>query len=213
MEFFVENEAIALAVMQSLMIGLCVISDAKRVVFNNQRASRILADASHVSLTRDRRLICTSSTKAEFRLQELIERTISVDEQHIERRSSELLFLSNNGTINNELLVLVQPLNIPILKKNTKPGALVTLCYPHKIPPKVIVSQLMSMFDLTRAEGEVCRWLMLGMTGREIASLRKVSCETVKSQIRSALSKTDCKRRADLIRLLTFLSHPFYVDG
>jgi DNA-binding CsgD family transcriptional regulator len=41
-----------------------------------------------------------------------------------------------------------------------------------------------------------------GMTLREIADIRGVSIHTVRNQLKSAMSKTDSRRQADLVRIV-----------
>ncbi|MBY6186626.1 helix-turn-helix transcriptional regulator [Marinobacter hydrocarbonoclasticus] len=52
---------------------------------------------------------------------------------------------------------------------------------------------------LTLAETQVMNLLLQGLDGSEIAQRRKVSKETVKSQIKSLLHKTDCRHQNQLI--------------
>ena len=54
---------------------------------------------------------------------------------------------------------------------------------------------------LTGAELEVCGLLLRGCSTRDIAECRKVSPETVRQQIKSAMSKLHCHARSDLFRL------------
>lgn len=55
--------------------------------------------------------------------------------------------------------------------------------------------------SLTLAETQVLRLLLQGLDGSEIAHRRGVSKETVKSQIKALLHKTDCRHQNQLICL------------
>ena len=57
-------------------------------------------------------------------------------------------------------------------------------------------------FGLTAAEIAIASSLVEGLTTREIADQRSVSINTVRNQIRLALSKTGMHRRLDLVRLI-----------
>ena len=62
---------------------------------------------------------------------------------------------------------------------------------------------LLEILDpLTQAEFEVASQLVKGLTCEEIARRRKVSSETVKSQITSVLSKTGVRNRIELLLLV-----------
>ena len=64
---------------------------------------------------------------------------------------------------------------------------------------------LRRVYDLTPAETEIANALLTGFSLEEIAQLRKVSIATVRSQMKSLMSKTDTQRQGDLIRLLSTL--------
>lgn len=65
---------------------------------------------------------------------------------------------------------------------------------------------LAQRFGLTSAEIDVAAELTAGNTPAEIAEQRDVSLSTVRSQIKSLLSKTGASSQSDLIRLLASLS-------
>jgi DNA-binding CsgD family transcriptional regulator len=60
-------------------------------------------------------------------------------------------------------------------------------------------------FDLTPAETEVTICLMEGQSLQEIADRRGVRVSTIRSQIKSVLSKTGVSRQIDLVRLIARL--------
>lgn len=66
--------------------------------------------------------------------------------------------------------------------------------------------------SLTRSEAGLIEYLAEGLTNREFAARRERSVETVNSQVKAILSKTDCANRTQLIRKITnigadFLTH------
>jgi len=64
---------------------------------------------------------------------------------------------------------------------------------------------LRALYDLTPAETEIANGLLTGFSLDEVATLRRVSVATVRSQMKSLLGKTDTRRQGELIRLLTSL--------
>lgn len=194
------------AALKALNIGVCVVTSESQVQFQNKCAQHIFLDASHVSLTVTGKLVCTASEKEDRLLQATIDSILS---NHTATKN-RLIEISGDKSIDGTLLLSVQTVASEVIGECNDNRALVILCKQQKLVSQSTLSQLSILFDLSHAETEICRWVTLGMTGREIASLRNVSYETVKSQTRSVLTKTRCKRRFDLIRLVTTLSHPLF---
>lgn len=71
-------------------------------------------------------------------------------------------------------------------------GAVTLSCFVHRAPAAT----------LTPAELAVAQALCAGRTRAQIATLRGVSPDTVKSQIRQIFRKLDVESRIDLVRLI-----------
>lgn len=67
------------------------------------------------------------------------------------------------------------------------------------------VSRLESVFALTRAEAAVLAGLAAGHSVEEVATLRQASVLTVRKQVASLLSKMECHRQSELVRLACLL--------
>ncbi len=74
----------------------------------------------------------------------------------------------------------------------TGAGPVALSCFVHRVPAAT----------LTAAELAVAQELCAGRTRAQIASLRGVSPDTVKSQIRQIFRKLDVESRIDLVRLI-----------
>ena len=64
------------------------------------------------------------------------------------------------------------------------------------------VDLIQSLFDLTASEACVAQGLAKGQSVADIAVLRAVSKETVRSQVRAVLEKTGCHRQVEVVALL-----------
>lgn len=64
---------------------------------------------------------------------------------------------------------------------------------------------LAQMFGLTRAEASITSWLVSGRSIDEYAQYRGISLETVRSQLKTVLSKTGMSRQAQLVAALARL--------
>ena len=67
--------------------------------------------------------------------------------------------------------------------------------------PEHLTTVVRETFDLTEAEAEVLRALVEGAGLKDIAAGRGRSLDTIKTQLRSILAKTDTRTQAELIRL------------
>ena len=65
---------------------------------------------------------------------------------------------------------------------------------------------LAESFDLTEAEAEIARLLVIGFDLAEIAAVRLVKRTTVRNQCKAILTKLGCRRQIELVRLLTSLT-------
>jgi DNA-binding CsgD family transcriptional regulator len=71
---------------------------------------------------------------------------------------------------------------------------------------------LHALYRLTPAETEVANGLLMGYSLGEIASLRRVKLGTLRTQMKSLLSKTGTSRQSELMRLLMTLPQPATAD-
>jgi DNA-binding CsgD family transcriptional regulator len=71
---------------------------------------------------------------------------------------------------------------------------------------------LRTVYSLSAAETEIANGLLMGYSLGEIASLREVTSGTVRSQVKSLLSKTGTARQSDLVRLLMTLPAPPFTN-
>lgn len=86
-------------------------------------------------------------------------------------------------------------------------GALISVIDPVSVP-EVDMRRFVTLYKLTSAEAEVCKFMLLGLTTEAIAEQRDVSPLTVKNQISVILSKVGVARRSEFIRLVMKLLPP-----
>lgn len=86
-------------------------------------------------------------------------------------------------------------------------GALISVVDPVSVPD-VDMRRFVTLYNLTRAEAEVCKLMLLGLTTEAIAERRDVSPLTVKNQISGIFSKVGVARRSEFIRLVMKLLPP-----
>lgn len=194
-----------LAALDHVDIGMCIALHNGDLVVRNAEANRILDEKDGLRLSSDGKLFCHQSER-NAQLQRAIEdatRTACG-----ENTTCELLFVNERRSNKEPLLIEVAPLSdySGELEHQMK-GALVTLIDPSNTQP-FSVDRAVLAYQLTEAEGEVCQLLLEGNSSAVMAEKRNVSTETIKTQVKSLLRKTDCKRRSDLIRLVLKTTPP-----
>ncbi len=95
-----------------------------------------------------------------------------------------------------------QMLSMGLLRRERAVALLMVL--PDQVTPNRS-GQLATRFGFSQAEAAVALLLHNGLGPAEIAAQRGVSIHTVRNQIKSALSKSDSRRQADLTRLIESL--------
>jgi DNA-binding NarL/FixJ family response regulator len=86
------------------------------------------------------------------------------------------------------------------------PGAATVLARNLLKPASPPVKLLIDLFGLTRSEGEVAAALAGGVTAEDVARTRRVSLDTVRSQIRTILGKTGASGLRDFERIIALSS-------
>ena len=100
------------------------------------------------------------------------------------------------------LHVVVAPIRLaqPLLWRDL-PAAVVFVSDPE-CAARLPVDVLSRLYGLTPGEARVCQELVSGKSVNEIADLLEVTQDTVRKHVKQALSKTDTRRQAELVRLL-----------
>lgn len=75
----------------------------------------------------------------------------------------------------------------------------------HSQAEKIPTDLLKLLYEFTPAEIQIARHLVRDLTLAEISELNGVQISTTRSQIKSMLHKTSCRRQAELVRLLNGL--------
>lgn len=194
-----------LAALDHVEIGMCIALQNGDLVVRNSEANRILDEKDGLRLSPNGKLFCHQSERNAQLQQAIADVTLTACG---ENTTHELFFVNERRSDREPLLIEVAPLRdySGELEHQMK-GALVTLIDPSNTQP-FSVDRAVLAYQLTQAEGEVCKLLIEGNSTADIAQKRNVSSETIKSQVKSVLRKTACTRRSDLIRLVLKTTPP-----
>jgi len=84
-----------------------------------------------------------------------------------------------------------------------EPGYVAIVLSSYHAKPALLGDPLMALFDLTEMEADVMSKIVNGMSVQEIAAKKHRSVDTIRSQLKSIMKKTNTKRQVDLVRIAT----------
>lgn len=194
-----------LAVFDQLDVGLCVTLENAKVVARNTETDRILRSQGGLQLNAKNRLRCVDHN-CNTRLYEALR--AACGESRDQSTDQELILLpcTTDPTRN----ILIEVTSLEYYGSAGDMGydcALIKLINPMRLRT-FSVKRAVHVFGFTEAEARICQLLINGKTAQSIAKSRRVSRETIKSQISSIKRKTKSKHRTDLIRLVASIASP-----
>ncbi|OED35497.1 hypothetical protein AB833_30220 [Chromatiales bacterium (ex Bugula neritina AB1)] len=187
-----------LSVLDFVDIGICIADNNGSVIVSNNEADRVLDAKDGLIIGRDGKLHCRDSDM-DRAISHAIAKTsaTSLGDENF----AEALYSIDRAGSEHPLLLEISPLRDTDSELARKlSGAMITIIDPDN-PVEFDTKRMAQAYKLTRAESAVCKLLVDGWTSKRIAEERNVQIDTIKSQIKSILSKTNTDRRSELIRL------------
>ena len=189
------------AALEHAFAAVFVLDAARRVVYMNRSGEAMASSGDGVMLRRNR--IIAANASQQSKLKALIACAISGAQASASQAGGAIALERRIGR--RPLFVRVVPLRIDLTSGQTPSGHALLLVTDPDGALEDPTHLLKSLFSLTTAEIAVATNLRAGLTLAEIASARRVSLETIRSQVKSLLQKTNTRRQSDLILLLTTL--------
>jgi len=187
-----------LSALDFVSVGMCIASIDGSVIVNNEEAARILEAKDGLWLNGQKRIRCKDS-HLDTAIANAISSTAATALGNATVAES-LHTVERNGN-EHPLLLEISPLRDSESEIQKHPGGtLITIIDPAN-PIQFDAARVSQAYRLTNAESIVCKMLVDGWTSQRIADERNVRVDTIKSQIKSILTKTGTKRRSELIRL------------
>lgn len=185
-------------------VGTFIVSGQGDILLHNTEAQRLIEDKDGLSRDARGRLVVTSRSGND--LLSLIQScTLTARGEGLD---SEKLMTIKRLSGQEDYILTVAPIRDP---KNTIEaqfqGAIVYVIDPSNVAV-ISTAGMSELYGLTKAENEVCRLLVEGLTTADIAELRCVCPETVRSQTKQIMQKTSTQNRASLIRLALSINLP-----
>ncbi|NIA70459.1 helix-turn-helix transcriptional regulator [Pelagibius litoralis] len=186
-------------------VGICIVLEGGSIVVSNRHAEAILDAEDGLKTDRQRRL-CVTGSEENGALQKAI-RGACATALGSDLRAETLMTVKRPSCCDS-YLISVSPLGNDGQELDRGfTGALVAIIDPTK-SDSISTAGMGEIYDLTRTEQEVCRLLAKGCATGDIADIRNLQVETVRSYVKSVLAKTRTHSRADLVRLAILLNPP-----
>jgi len=192
-----------LDVIDRFRLGVIIMTEERQVWLYNESARRVLEDGDSLKLRADGKLTAVSEDNrrdVEAALHEILDETgegVKSRRFSLARRGAGDPYVVDLSLLNN--------------RESGRPGqgrsVLMVIVDPDR-SALVNLAHLGDLFKLTQVESRVCDLVVRGHTTKEIAEIRNVSPETVVTQVKSLFSKTNSRRRGDLIHLAHSVNIP-----
>lgn len=194
-----------LTALDHVKVGVCVTSCFGDIIVANAEAERIFALDDGLTISKDKRPVCTSPDASAVLSKAIREAVYAVNGRG---GKSEILASVPKRSAAHPFLVEVAPLRDAAGELDIHlRGAIIFIVDPEN-PRPFSVSNVARCFNLTSAEADVCRLVIEGLVDVDIAAARSVSVQTIRSQIKSIYAKTGTCRRSQLIRLALSITPP-----
>ena len=206
----------AFGALDEVAIDLCIADKDGNIVLRNASASAILENNPMIHLCPEGRLRFSDSAIGE-RVRSAIESMVDTADGLKEVCESFCISAGGSGIAEdarrkgnprNEILVEVAPIRDSLAEIGPCTGYALVSLVDLSVDRPVTVDRLSLLYQLSPAESDVCRLLITGCTFSQIAEMRYVAVETIKSQSRSISMKTATQSRIDLVHLALKTSPP-----
>jgi len=189
----------ALAALDHVGLGLCVLDERGRVIVANTEADRIL-DAGH-GLTRlaSGALGCRDAVDGKALVAALTAATLSLQGS---RARAEALLAVRCTPDAEPLLIEISPLRDHLGELDGDGGEVLVQLIDIGNAGSCSVAPFAAAYALTEAETAVASLVLEGLTNPEIAESRGTGIDTVKTQVRNLMEKARATSRVTLVRAI-----------
>jgi DNA-binding CsgD family transcriptional regulator len=200
-----EHYRAVLGALDYIRIGTCIAARTGHVILSNREAGRICALDDGLTLSRAGLLTCLTVDETTALTAAIREVASTASGEGI---NHEAVLHARRRSRGRSFMVEVVPLRDTLGElQNGLEGAIVFIVDPEN-QSGISTERLSKLFSLSGAEADIARHMIGGLSAPEIAELRNVTEETVKSQFKTIYSKTGVRRRADLVRLALAVDPP-----
>ena len=189
--------ASAVAALEMVPMGIILLTSSGLLMHANRRAHE-LADTTAALRFESAGTLQASSLAATACLQRLIHDAVSTATGKSLSHGGALGLMGRNG---RKLHLIVTPLPVDPSPFGENAAAAI-FCTDPDATVGVVARQLESMFGLTPAEARLTEALVNGQSLQQYAEARRVTMNTVRTQLKAATAKTGARRQSDLVRIV-----------
>ena len=205
-----QRYAAALAALDRLGLGICVLDPRRRVIHANGEARRIL-DAGHgVHVDARGRLGCRESDD-ERRLSAAASAAALDGPAGVTRAESVLAFRRSPAA--DPILVELSPLRDTLRELDAGDGMVFVHLIDLGSAAQVGVDAFATVYGLSAAERDVAELIVRGLGNGDVADARGTSIDTVKTQVARLMTKTGATSRVLLVRAMLKADPPIARRG
>lgn len=201
--------AMVLEVLDRLAIGTAIVTGEREIVLKNTAFDRLLSDGDALRATGDGNLRAVDpDAEGAFAHQILRAADCSLKNSLHSGVTTSLA----RGLEKDPLSLDISPVRFGAFDGPVSRGYAIIFAIAPEWKLATNGQSLAGSFGLSKAEAESLTHYLKGFTYENIADMRGVSRETVKSQIKSVLNKTNARNRTELARLVVAAHVPLLDD-
>lgn len=180
----------------------CLVLDGRGVaIYANRPAERLLSQADGLVLTATGQLAAQAAWSAADLRRALRAAQAAAEAADVAGLRAPCLVAIERPSGRKPLLVSAFPCDASPPARTSAPGVLVLINDPEAHQDS-LAQHLVQLWELTAQEARVGLQLLGGKSASQIAAEHQVSLNTVRTQIKSLLLKTDTRRQSEFIALV-----------
>ena len=194
-----------LAALDHFMIAVMIIDPHGNVVLENSTAQELLEDNDGLGINSNRKLVTPDSqeqSQLDQSLKQVLETAVAQDNTAM----TVNVFKRPSGK--DPYVLELSPLCDPNNDIDTNFRGAIGFVIDPSQGRRIDTRGIQQIYGLTKTEAIVCKLLAEGHSTQDMADLRNVSLETIRSQIKTIMEKTSTNSRIDLVRLALTVNPP-----
>ena len=194
-----------LSVLDKFKLGVFIVLPSSEAVLKNKTADKILAQRDGIYVSNSG-VLKTNNESSLLNLNRAIQNAANVAKILKAGFSTKILVPKLSGV--GEFYLDISPLNDTDNEIDMGlSGALVTVI-DTEANEIIMTDGVAELYNLSKTEAIICDMLAQGKKYREMADIRGVSQETIKTQVNSVFRKTGCNSRSELFSRILKINLP-----
>ncbi|MGD9590114.1 MAG: helix-turn-helix transcriptional regulator [Pyrinomonadaceae bacterium] len=179
--------------------GVLILNKSGKVLFENERAERLLAEKAGIARDRGGELAMRSPARSR-KLKSRIGRIASADPDDQAAASETFILTGSDGLASLEVkLTRIEPGHVLGIGDDACVMMTVRPLLNVGTPP---VKDLRRLYGLTPAEERLARMIADGHSVQEACAMLNISANTARTHLKRIFSKTDTHRQSSLVKLI-----------